>query len=116
MRVAGLGFRAGAPLTSLAEALDLAGPADALATIPGRAAAPAILALARARGLPLLAVEVAGIATPTQSPRVMALHRTGSVAEAAALAALAPGAQIVAARVTSQDGTATAAIAEGDPA
>ena len=32
------------------------------------------------------------------------------------LAALAPGAQIVAARVTSQDGTATAAIAEGDPA
>ena len=116
MRVAGLGFRAAAPLASLAEALDLAGPADALATIPGRAAAPAILALARARGLPLLAVEVAGIATPTQSPRVMALHATGSVAEAAALAALAPGALIVAARVTSQDGMATAAIAEGDPA
>ena len=116
MRVAGLGFRAGAPLTSLAEALDLAGPADALATIPGRAAAPAILALARARGLPLMAVEVAGIATPTQSPRVMALYGTGSLAEAAALAALGPGARIVTPRVTSQDRMATAAIAEGTPA
>ncbi|RDW13157.1 precorrin methylase, partial [Paracoccus thiocyanatus] len=38
------------------------------------------------------------------------------LAEAAALAALGPGARITAPRVTSQDGMATAAIAEGDPA
>ncbi|HRM73225.1 MAG TPA: precorrin methylase, partial [Paracoccus sp. (in: a-proteobacteria)] len=37
-------------------------------------------------------------------------------AEAAALAALGPGAHIVVTRVTSADGMATAAIAQGDPA
>lgn len=116
MRVAGIGFRGAASLASLADALDRAGPADALATARAKAQAPVILALASARGLPLIAVEVAGIATPTQSPRVLALHGTGSLAEAAALAALGPGARIVAPRVTSSDGMATAAIAMGDPA
>lgn len=116
MRVAGLGFRSDAPVESLAEALARAGQADALATAPNKARAAAIRALAARLNLPLLAVEVAGIATPTQSPRVAALYGTGSLAEAAALAALAPGARIVAARVTSQDGMATCAIAQGDPA
>lgn len=114
-RVAGLGFRSGASLAALAEALDRAGPAEALATIPAKAAAPVMRELTALTGLPLIAVEVAGIATPTQSPRVLAMHGTGSLAEAAALAALAPGARIVTPRVTSQDGMATAAIAEGDP-
>ena len=41
---------------------------------------------------------------------------SGSLAEAAALAALAPGARLIAPRVTSEDGMATCAIAEGDPA
>ncbi|WP_104491829.1 cobalamin biosynthesis protein [Paracoccus denitrificans] len=116
MRVAGIGFRQAASLASLADALARAGAAEALATSPAKAQAPAILALAAQTGLPLLAVEVAGIATPTQSPRILARHGTGSLAEAAALAALGPGARIVASRVTSQDGMATAAIAEGDPA
>ncbi len=116
MRVAGLGFRQGASLASLADALDRAGPADVLATSAAKAQAPEILALAQARGLPLLGVTIAGVMTPTQSPRVMALYGTGSLAEAAALAALGPGARIVTPRVTSQDRMATAAIAEGTPA
>lgn len=116
MRVAGLGFRKAAGVASLADALDRAGRADALATAPDKAEAPAIRDLARATGLPLLAVEVAGTDTPTRSARVAALYGTGSLAEAAALAALAPGARLVAPRVTSQDGMATCAIAEGDPA
>ena len=116
MRVAGLGFRKAAGTASLADALARAGAADALATATAKAEAPAIRALAAQLALPLLAVEVAGRATPTQSPRVRALYATGSLAEAAALAALAPGARIVTPRVLSQDGMATCAIAEGDPA
>lgn len=116
MRGAGIGFRAAASADALLDALRRAGTADALATIPGKAAAPAMRALAAQTGLPVIAVEIAGIETPTQSPRIHARHGTGSLAEAAALAALAPGARIVAPRVTSQDGMATAAIAKGDPA
>ena len=93
MRIAGLGFRSAASLASLTDALDRAGPADALATSTAKAQAPVIVALARARGLPLIGVKVAGIATPTQSARVIAMLGTGSLAEAAALAALGPGRQ-----------------------
>ena len=116
MRVAGMGFRGSAEAASLEDALARAGHADALATARAKADAPAIRELARLTGLPLLAVDVAGIATPTQSPRVVALFGTGSLAEAAALAALAPGARLTQPRITSQDGMATCAIAEGDPA
>ena len=116
MRVAGIGFRRDASLAALADALERAGPADALATIPAKATAPALRALAAQTGLPVITVGVAGVITPTQSPRIIAMHGTGSLAEAAALAALGPGAHIVVTRVTSSDGMATAAIAEGDPA
>lgn len=115
MRVAGFGFRSAAGTASLADALARAGGADALATAPDKARAAAIRQLAHQTGLPLLAVEVAGITTPTQSPRILARYGTGSLAEAAALAALAPGARLVMPRLTSQDGMATCAIAEGDP-
>ncbi|HRM76356.1 MAG TPA: hypothetical protein PLI13_16855, partial [Paracoccus sp. (in: a-proteobacteria)] len=60
MRIAGLGFRSAASLASLTDALDRAGPADALATSTAKAQAPVIVALARARGLPLIGVKVAG--------------------------------------------------------
>ena len=116
MRVAGLGFRSHASLASLQAALTLAeaqgGPAEALATLPARAGAPALLALAQARGLPVLAVAVAGIATQTHSARIMARHATGSVAEAAALAAAGPDASITVARIVAPDGMATCAMAE----
>lgn len=84
-RIAGIGCRPGTPLQTLKTALIAAGGADALATIPERA--PEIQPLATALDLPLHLVAIGGIATPTQSPRILALHATGSVAEAAAIAA-----------------------------
>lgn len=114
MRIAGLGFRKGATLAALQAALALAeeqgGPADALATLPGKAAA--LAELAAIRHLPVHAVEVTGIATPTRSPRVQAMHGTGSVAEAAALVAAGPKSRITVARISAPGGMATCAIAE----
>ena len=124
MRVAGLGFRDGTPLASLRAVLAAVeargGPADALATLPEKAAA--LRPLAEERGLPLLAVTVAGVGTPTQSPRIAALHATGSVAEAAALVAAgtaraghggaAQDATLTVTRMTAPDGMATCAMAE----
>ncbi|QYZ71463.1 cobalamin biosynthesis protein [Neotabrizicola shimadae] len=116
MRVAGIGCRAGAPLAALEEVLDaLPGPVDMLATIPERG--KEVLRLARARRMDLRVIpsaHLAGIATPTQSGRVAALYGTGSVAEAVALVACGPGGRIVAGRVVSADGSATAALAEGE--
>lgn len=113
MRIAGIGCREGAPLAALAAALEaaeaVAGRAAAIATIAARV--PEARVLAEARRLPLRIVPVANVATPTQSPRILALHGTGSVAEAAALAGAGPGARILARRVASACGRATAAIA-----
>ena len=71
------------------------------------------------KGSPIKAVAaemLVGIDTPTQSKLVVEKFGTGSVAEAAALAAAGPRARLIATRVVSQDRTATAAIAEGDGA
>jgi cobalt-precorrin 5A hydrolase len=118
MKVAGLGFREGATLDSLrallAQIEAQSGPVAALATLPAKACAPALRALAAERGLPVRAVTVHGVATPTQSARIMALHGTGSVAEAAALAGAGSGAHIVVARMASVDGMATCAVAIGE--
>ena len=116
MRVAGIGCRAGAPLAALEEVLDaLPGPVDMLATIPERG--KEVLRLARARHMDLRVIpsaHLAGIATPTQSVRVQALFGTGSVAEAVALVACGQGARVLGQRVVSADGSATAALAEGE--
>ena len=93
----------------LAEAEGLAGPVDALATIASRTVE--VGALKRT----LRVVAVAGVETPTQSPRVQALHNTGSVAEAAALAGCGPGARLVLTRIISPCGRATIAISETTP-
>ena len=69
---------------------------------------------AQALGLPLHLVPVQGVATPTQSGRVQLQFQTGSVAEAAALTAAGRGARLVVLRVTSPDGMATCAVAEGE--
>lgn len=117
MRVAGIGFRADAPIMALHEAYEHAGgQADALATIAAKAQAPALMALAKALGLPVLSLapaQIAGQPTLSQSPRVHARFGTGSLAEAAALAAAGPGARLLGPRVISTDGMATAAIAQG---
>lgn len=120
MKVAGLGFRKDVTLASLREALQAAGGADglaAVATVSDKADAEVLKQLARECGVPIRAVPadvLASIETPTQSKRVTEEFGTGSVAEAAALAAAGPRARLIATRAVSQDRTATAAIAEGD--
>jgi cobalt-precorrin 5A hydrolase len=122
MRVAGLGFRSAATEADLALAVRMALAAtdgktlDALATVARKATTPALRAFAASAGLPVLGVEVAGRETPTQSARVSAGFQTGSVAEAAALAAAGQGARLIVTRVTATNGMATAAIAETDDA
>lgn len=115
MIVVGLGFRAAAETASLraACAAVLGGRrADALATVADKADAPALRALATEMGLPVIAVaraDLAGQQVATQSDRVAQRFGTGSVAEAAALAA--SGGRLVGTRVVSEDGMATAALA-----
>lgn len=116
MIVAGFGFRAGATLDALQDALARAGGARGvthLATLATKAGG--LEPLGRALGLPVLALApeaLRGQVTLTRSDRVEALFGTGSVAEAAALAAAGQGARLRAPRAVSADGTATAAIAE----
>ncbi|WJR76636.1 cobalamin biosynthesis protein [Bradyrhizobium sp. NP1] len=120
MRVLGLGFRQGATIESLRGALAAAGGAEglvALATLSEKADADALASLARELGLPVRSVRpeaLAGMKTATRSARVEEKFGTGSVAEAAALAAAGRDARLVATRVVSKDGMATAAIAEGE--
>ena len=120
MRVAGIGLRAGTSLDSLRQILTrveaLAGPADALASLPEKLHLPALQALAAERVLPLHGAGVAGVETPTRSARIQALHGTGSVAEAAALLLahrLGRGrAHLIVPRLTAEDGMATCAMAQ----
>lgn len=120
MKVAGFGFRRDVTVASLREALIGAGGTEnlaAIATVNDKADEVALTRLARELGLPIKGVpaeRLAGIATPTQSERITQEFGTGSLAEAAALAAAGRSARLVSARVVSTDRTATAAIAEGD--
>jgi cobalt-precorrin 5A hydrolase len=117
MRVAGFGYRGTATVESLLDAVARAGGgADALATAETKAVAPQAQELAARLGLPLMAVpqrELQTAGTITRSKKVAERFGTGSVAEAAALAAAGPGARLLGPRVVSGDGLATAAIAEG---
>ncbi|WP_339038625.1 cobalamin biosynthesis protein [Bradyrhizobium symbiodeficiens] len=122
MKVAGLGFRKEVTLASLREALLAAGGPEglaAIATVSDKADAEPFLQLARECGVAVKAVPadvLASVDTLTQSKFVAEKFGTGSVAEAAALAAAGPRARLIAPRAVSQDRTATAAIAEGDGA
>ncbi|KIN74618.1 cobalamin biosynthesis protein [Sulfitobacter guttiformis] len=121
MRVAGIGFRGGAEVSSLEDALlraiDAAGgiPVEALVTESAKSRAPVFKELAQMMGLPGLGVtteDIAQMITPTQSQRVLDQFGTGSLCEAAALVAAGTGATLVAVRAISGDGMATAAIAD----
>ena len=121
MKVAGIGFRASATLADLRQALDLlqAQP-DALASLQAKAAAEPLKTLATELGLPLIALaeeDIAGEQTLTCSPRIKARFATGSLAEAAALVGARqarPGARarLIAPRLVTANGLATAALAE----
>ncbi|RXD07646.1 cobalamin biosynthesis protein [Sphingomonas sp. UV9] len=116
MIVAGFGFRTGANVASLRTALaavqhghasvtTLAAPHDKLALVSE---------LAKTLGLPVIAVTPDALQipnTPTQSIASLEARETGSVAEAAALAAAGAGAQLLATRHISPDRMATCAIA-----
>lgn len=119
MIVAGFGFRADAPLSALQDALAKAGGAQGVTHLATLAAkAEGLAPLGQALGLPVLGLdpeELRDQPTLTRSDRVEALFGTGSVAEAAALAAAGQGARLRGPRSVSADGTATAAIAEGRP-
>ncbi|RFU11719.1 hypothetical protein DZD18_15720 [Rhodobacteraceae bacterium W635] len=115
---AGIGLRADADCVAFNDALAQAGGRpDALACLVAKVS-PALTAWAGTKGLPLTRLEeqdIAGIATPTTSPRIVARFDTGSVAEALALAAARNDghpARIIAPRVTSACGRATMALAE----
>lgn len=118
MIVAGFGYRTGADVSSLRAALALA-QADhpPVTTLAAPADKTALLAsLAEALALPLIAVTpeaLRAVETQTRSPASLAARDTGSVAEAAALAAAGPGARLIAPRHISPDRMATCAIAQG---
>lgn len=121
MRVMGIGFRAAADLASLQDAMRLALEAaggqqiDALVTEAAKSREKVFQELARVMGIPGLGVtqtDLEQMITPTQSQRIQDKFGTGSLAEAAALAAAGPDARLVAQRVVSGDGKATAAIAQ----
>lgn len=121
MRTMGIGFRAAADLASLQDAMSLALEAsggqkiDALVTEAAKSREKVFRELAQLLGVPGLGVsqnDLAQMITPTQSQRIQDKFGTGSLAEAAALAAAGPSAVLVAARVVSGDGKATAAIAQ----
>lgn len=117
MIVAGLGCSSRASpdeMRALLEALVQGHHLARIACLQARAAQ--LDPLARAFGVPLLAVPrraLAGIVTPTQAARIQAQFGTGSVAEACALLGAGRGARIVAARQVSDLGRATCALAEG---
>ena len=119
MKVAGLGFRAGATISSLRSALAGAGGAvgvSALATSDAKAGSAAFVALAAELGLPVVPVspvDLAAQATLTNSARVREKTGVGSLAEAAALAGSGSNARLLGPRVVSDDHMATAAIAVG---
>ena len=105
---------AGIPAAAAAAVAEAATSGVALATAADKADAPALQALSRETRLPVIAVaDLSGQPTATHSPRVAALKGTGSVAEAAALAAAGAGARLIAPRVISADRMATAALAQG---
>ena len=118
--VAGVGASSGAPADDLeallAGALDGAGLAPAslaeVATVDLKAAEPAVVAAAAGRGVPLRTFPAAALAeveVPSPSAAVRSAVGTPSVAEAAALLAAGPGAELVVTKRKSA--TATVAVA-----
>ncbi|BBU57039.1 precorrin methylase [Mameliella alba] len=120
--VAGFGFRGAVSVQGLADALGGAGSGQtvsALATAADKAETPVFMAFARQMGLPVIGIDAATLSAQevrTQSAASTTARQTGSLAEAAALAAAGPGARLIVTRVVSEDRMATCALAEGEGA
>ncbi|SDM84489.1 cobalt-precorrin 5A hydrolase [Franzmannia pantelleriensis] len=116
MTVAGFGFRRGAQLASLIDALERIeaeyGAVERLAA--AESMLPLVQALGRERGMAVIAVDDASLpqaATLTRSEPSLQARGTGSVAEAVALLAAGPGAVLLGPRLISADRMATVAVA-----
>lgn len=114
MIVAGFGFRAEATVESLRDAFERAGgQADRMATLVDKSESPVFCSFAinhmvtKVNPKSLHEVETATHSAHSQNAR-----QTGSVAEACALVAAGPGAQLLAPRVISSDRMATCALAQ----
>ena len=120
MIFAGFGFRTAASLESLCNALELACGdlvPDQIATVLEKADTPLFRVFADHTELPVVAVPgdtLSAQRTLTQSPASQNAYGTGSVCEAAALAAAGKGARLLGARTISSDGLATCALAQGE--
>jgi len=114
MRIAGLGFRKGVSAESLAAALALVAPFDAIATLDSKAQEPGFINLINTLPQPFHPVSQADLqAAETEGAgAARRLYGTGSVAESAALAAAGPGARLVQTKIKGPDGQAVAALAE----
>lgn len=119
MIAAGFGFRGTASIESLEDAFERARRGlspDIVATAANKAEAAVFKGFAQRLGLPVSAVSQALLceqSTTTRSAKSMATHGTGSVAEAAALAAAGGKAQLISPRAVSGDRLATCALAKG---
>jgi len=120
MIVAGFGFRAAATCASLNDALTCAGGrADLFATAADKAVTSEMILFAASHSVRVVGVADVVLAmqtTLTTSQASQTARDTGSVAEAAALAAAGPGARLLAPRVVSSDRMATCALAKGEGA
>ena len=118
MIVAGFGFRVSATLASLQNALEQAtnGPIDALAAPADKCRDTCLTELGLAIDVPIIEISTEALQhsqTKTRSAMSERERGTGSVAEAAALAAAGPHARLLTSRHISQDRLATCAIATG---
>lgn len=118
MIVAGFGFRGNVTVASLRAALAATEQAqiEMLAAPSDKALARPFQAFAQEMALPVLEISsemMQAAHTPTQSGHSLTHRGTGSVAEACALAAAGPQAELVTHRQISPDRLATCAIAIG---
>ncbi len=115
--ILGIGFRETAPMASLNEVitrvLNGRGTPKLIATLDRKAKADQCKFIARDLNVEIIALSedaIRGVDTPTKSDAIQIHFGTGSIAEACAIMAM-PNAKIITPRITSQDGTATAALA-----
>ncbi|MDE1131175.1 MAG: cobalamin biosynthesis protein [Ascidiaceihabitans sp.] len=118
MIVAGFGFRSSATVDSLTSALSEAGvnAVDAIATAEDKSKTTVFINFAETIGAQIVSIDASALTqseTHTQSQASQTHRDTGSVAEAAALAALGEDAKLLAPRSISNDRMATCAIAQG---
>lgn len=118
MIVAGFGFRGNATVGSLRDALAATSSTEieAIAAPDDKAQSPCFQDFARETALPILSVAPDALVTTqtaTQSAHSLTNRGTGSVAEACALAAAGPQAELLTTRQISPDKMATCAIAKG---